>query len=123
MRAWYLTTAVNLAVMIGVGAGYLYWGRQAAQLAVELKQARAAPPRAEREWKEIAGVVRGIMPEVDVVVLSHADMAGYMKPMTMGFKAASPQVYEGLKVGDAVQFTLRGSPPRVRIVAMEKTEP
>jgi hypothetical protein len=63
------------------------------------------------------------MPEVDVLVLSHADMAGYMRPMTMGFKAASPKVYEGLKVGDNVQFTLRGIPPRVRITAIEKTEP
>jgi hypothetical protein len=43
--------------------------------------------------------------------------------MTMGFKVEKPELYAGLEVGDPVQFTLRGVPPRVRITAMEKTAP
>jgi Cu/Ag efflux protein CusF len=121
MRAWLAVIVVNLALAIGVGSGYFYWGRQAEQLAVELKAARKAPPPPEREWTDVAGVVRGIMPELGVVVLSHGDMQGYMRPMTMGFKVASPQLYQDLEVGDEVRFTLRGRPPRVSIVAMEKT--
>ena len=63
------------------------------------------------------------MPEIGVMVLSHADMPGYMRPMTMGFKVASAQLYEGLEVGDEVRFTLRGNPPRVSIVAIERAPP
>ena len=121
MRGSLFVIVVNLALAIGVGAGYFYWGRQAGQLALELKAARKAPPPAEREWKDVAGVVRGVMPELGVMVLSHADMPGYMRPMTMGFKVASPELYQGLEVGDEVRFTLRGRPPRVAIVAIEKT--
>ncbi len=123
MRAWHFVTVVNLALAIGIAAGYFYWGRQAERLSVELQAARKAPPRPEREWPNVAGVVRGVMPEIGVMVLSHADMPGYMRPMTMGFKVASAQLYEGLEVGDEVRFTLRGSPPRVSIVAIEKTPP
>jgi Cu/Ag efflux protein CusF len=123
MRAWQLVIAVNLALVIGLGGGYFWWGRQAERLALELKAARSAPTRQEAEWKNVAGVVRGVMPELGVVVLSHADMPGYMRPMTMGFKAESPKLHQGLEVGDAVQFTLRGVPPRVRITAMEKIAP
>ena len=123
MRAWHLMLVVNLAIGLGAFAGYLYWGRQAERLAVELKAARAAPARAEREWKDVAGVVRGVMPELGVIVLSHGDMPGYMRPMTMGFKVDSARLYEGLEVGDPVQFTLRGVPPRVRVVAVAKGLP
>ena len=114
---------MNLALAIGVGAGYFYWGRQAEQLALELKAARKAPPPAVREWTDVAGVVRGVMPELGVMVLSHADMPGYMRPMTMGFKVASPELYKDLEVGDEVRFTARGNPPRVSIVAIQKTVP
>jgi Cu/Ag efflux protein CusF len=120
MRTWLFVIVINLALAIGVGGGYLYWGRQAEQLAVDLKAARKAPPPPEREWADVAGVVRGVMPELGVVVLSHGDMYGYMRPMTMGFKVASPELYKDLEVGDEVRFTLRGRPPRVSIVAMEK---
>jgi Cu/Ag efflux protein CusF len=123
MRAWHFVIVVNLALAMGVGGGYFYWGRQAERLAVELKLAREAPPARQREWKDVAGVVRGVMPEVGVMVLSHADMQGYMRPMTMGFKVASPKLYEGLEVGDAVRFTLQGAPPRVQITAIQRSAP
>jgi Cu/Ag efflux protein CusF len=123
MRAWHFVAMVNLALAIGIATGYFYWGRHAERLAVELQAARKAPPRPDREWTNVAGVVRGVMPEIGVMVLSHADMPGYMRPMTMGFKVASAQLYEGLEVGDEVRFTLRGNPPRVSIVAIEKMLP
>lgn len=123
MRAWHFIGVVNRAPIPSSSAGYFYWGRQAEQLAFELKTARKAPARAEREWTNVAGVVRGVMPEVGVMVLSHGDMPGYMRPMTMGFKVAAPELYQGLEVGDEVRFTLRGQPPRVSIVAIEKISP
>lgn len=123
MKAWYFVTAVNLAAAMGVGAGYLYWGRQAERVAAELKMVKQAAPRPPKEWKDVAGVVRGVMPELGVVVLSHADIPGYMRPMTMGFKTESAKIYEGFEVGDAVQFTLKGTPPKVRITEMHKISP
>jgi Cu/Ag efflux protein CusF len=123
MRASYVVILLNLALLIGAGGGYFYWGRQAEQLAVQLAATRKAASRPEREWTNVAGVVRGVMPEVGVMVLSHGDMPGYMRPMTMGFKVASRQLYDGLEVGDEVRFTLRGQPPRVSIVSIEKILP
>jgi Cu/Ag efflux protein CusF len=123
LKAVYFIAAVNVAAAMGVGAGYLYWGRQAERVAAELRIVKQAAPRPVKEWTEVAGVVRGVMPELGVVVLSHADIPGYMRPMTMGFKAESPKVYEGFQVGDPVHFTLKGVPPKVRITAMQKISP
>ena len=110
---------VNLALALGVGWGYLWWGRQVVRLQRELVAARAQGLAAEREWT-VNGVVRAILPDLDVVVLTHEEIPGYMVPMTMGFRAASPNIYEGVRVGDAVRFTVRGAPPNVKIVAIEQ---
>jgi hypothetical protein len=40
--------------------------------------------------------------------------------MTMGFRAVAPKIYEGIRIGDAVRFTLRGAPPNVKITVLEK---
>ena len=110
---------VNLALALGVGWGYLWWGRQVVRLQRELVAARAQGLAVEREWT-VNGVVRAILPDLDVVVLTHEEIPGYMLPMTMGFRAASPNIYEGVRVGDAVRFTVRGAPPNVKIVAIDK---
>jgi Cu/Ag efflux protein CusF len=71
----------------------------------------------------VSGVVRAVLPELQVIVLTHEEIAGFMAPMTMGFRASSPTIYEGLRIGDAVRFTLRGAPPNVRIVAIDRLAP
>lgn len=119
MRAWKVVVLVNLALGLGIGGGYLWWGRQAERLERELAAARAAPT-AEREW-QVAGVVRAILPEIGVVIVTHDEIPGFMAPMTMGFRMASPKIHEAVVVGDAVRFTLRGVPPNVVITAIEKT--
>ena len=119
MRPWKVVLLLNLALALGVGWGYLWWGRQAARLQRELVAARALGSAAEREWT-VNGVVRAILPDLEVVVLTHEEIPDFMVPMTMGFRAASPKIYEGVRVGDAVRFTVRGAPPNVRIVAIEK---
>ncbi len=119
MRLWKVVLLVNLALALGVGWGYLWWGRQAARLERDLIAARSLATGIEREWT-INGVVRAILPELDVVVITHEEIPGYMAPMTMGFRAVSPKIYEGVRIGDAVRFTLRGAPPNVKVVALEK---
>lgn len=119
MRAWKVVVLLNLALALGVGWGYLWWGRWAERLARELAVARAAAPAVERQW-QVEGVVRAILPEINVIVLTHQEIPGFMAPMTMGFRAMTPKIYEGVQIGDAVRFTLRGVPPNVAITAIEK---
>ena len=119
MKIWKVVLLLNLALALGVGWGYLWWGRQAARLQRELVTARSLATAVEREWT-VNGVVRAILADLDVVVLTHEEIPGYMTPMTMGFRAVSPKIYAGVRIGDAVRFTVRGAPPNVKIVAIEK---
>ena len=119
MKIWRAVLLVKLALALGVGWGYLWWGRQVVRLQRELVAVQVLGSAAEREWT-VNGVVRAILPDLDVVVLTHEEIPGYMVPMTMGFRAASPKIYEGVRIGDAVRFTVRGAPPNVKIVAIEK---
>jgi Cu/Ag efflux protein CusF len=121
MRVWVGVLLLNLALAVGVGAGYVWWGRQAAELARELATARAATTfgGGERQYTG-EGVIRAVLPELNVIVITHADIPGYMPAMTMGFRTASPKIHETVQIGDAVRFTLRGTPPNMAIVAVEK---
>jgi len=120
MRAWKVVVLVNLALALGVGWGYLWWGQQVARLERDLAAARLLGSAGEREWT-VNGMVRAILPELEVVVITHEEIPGFMPPMTMGFRAASPTIYEGVRIGDAVRFTVRGAPPNVKIVAIDKS--
>jgi Cu/Ag efflux protein CusF len=119
MKLWKVVLVVNLALALGVGGGYLWWGRQVARLQRDLATARAQASGVEREWT-VNGVVRAILPELEVLVITHEEIPGLMAPMTMGFRASSAKIYEGVRIGDAVRFTVRGAPPNVRIIALEK---
>ena len=68
-------------------------------------------------------MVRAVLADIDVVVLTHEEIPGYMPSMTMGFRASSPKIYESVQIGDAVRFTLRGTPPNLALVAVEKVTP
>jgi Cu/Ag efflux protein CusF len=62
--------------------------------------------------------VRAVLPDLGVVVLTHEEIAGYMPPMTMGFRVHEPRLYQGLDIGETVRFTLRGVPPNLEITAI-----
>jgi Cu/Ag efflux protein CusF len=120
MRPWKVVVLVNLALLLGVGWGWVRWGRHTERLARDLEEAQAAAVGGgEREW-HVRGIVRAVVPEMDVVVLSHEDIPGYMPAMTMGFRTASAAIHQALAVGDEVRFTLRGTPPNLAITAVEK---
>jgi Cu/Ag efflux protein CusF len=122
MRMWRVVLLLNLTLAAGIGGGYLWWGRKVEQLTRELTVARAAASSTEREYKG-QGVVRAVLPDMNLIVITHDEIAGYMPAMTMGFRAASPKIHEGAAIGDAVRFTLRGTPPNLAIVAIEKAAP
>ena len=119
MRAWKGVVLINLALLVGVGWGYLFWGLRARHLDRDLAAARVAAANIEREWKA-EGVVRAILPEINVMVLTHGEIPGYMPAMTMGFRVASPKIHEAVSVGDAVRFTLQGVLPNVAVTTIEK---
>jgi Cu/Ag efflux protein CusF len=124
MRLWRVILLVNLALGLGLFLGYLAWGRDVARLGQQLEQARRqqSVAGAPRTW-QARGVVRAVLPELNVVVLTHEDLAGYMGSMTMGFRVHDPKLYAGLDIGDAVRFTLTGAPPNVEITAIAKESP
>jgi len=124
MRLWRVVVLVNLALGVGLMLGYLAWGRETTRLAGELERARGRQVVAgvERTW-QARGVVRAVLPELNVVVLTHEDLIGYMGSMTMGFRVHDPKLYEGLDIGDTVRFTLTGVPPNVEITALAKLAP
>jgi Cu/Ag efflux protein CusF len=120
MRAWKAAVLLNLALVVGVGWGYAFWGLRAARLERELAAARAAAlAGVERQWV-VEGVVRAIFPELDVLVITHGEIPDFMPAMTMGFRVASPKIQEAVSVGDEVRFTLRGVPPNVAVTAIQK---
>jgi len=120
MRAWKAVVLIDLALLVGVGWGYAFWGLREGRLERDLAEARAAAASGiERQWT-VEGVVRAIFPELGVIVLTHGDIPGYMPAMTMGFRVASPKIQEAVSVGDAVRFTLRGVLPNVAVTTIEK---
>jgi len=120
MRTWKAVVLLNLALLVGAGWGYAFWGLRAARLERELVAARAAAASGvEREWT-VEGVIRGIFPELGVLVITHGEINEFMPSMTMGFRVASPKIQEGLSAGDAVRFTVRGVPPNVAVIAIQK---
>ncbi len=120
MRLWKAILLLNLALGVGLLIGYLWWGREAARLRQETTVTfQAAIPGEERQWV-VRGVVRAVIPEQNILLLTHEDVPGLMPSMTMGFRAANPQLYKGLEVGDAIRFTLKGIPPNVTIVSITR---
>jgi len=121
MRLWKTIALLNLALGVGLLIGYLWWGREAARLRQETTVSIQAGAVAleEREWA-VRGVVRSVIPEINVLVVTHEDIPGFMPSMTMGFRAANPKLYAGLQVGDLIRFTLKGVPPNVTIIAITR---
>ena len=123
MRVWKAVLLMNLALVFGLGVGWLVWGRQTQRLVRDLEAARvAAAVVGEREYRG-TGVVRAGLVDLRLLVITHGEIPGYMPAMTMGFRTASPQILESVKPGDAVRFTLRGTPPNLVVTAIEKTAP
>lgn len=120
MRAWNAVLVINLALVVGVGWGYAFWGLRVGRLERELAEAKAAAESSvERQWT-VDGIVRASLPELGMLVLTHGEIPGFMPAMTMGFRVVSPKIQEAVSVGDAVRFTLRGVPPNVAVTTIEK---
>jgi Cu/Ag efflux protein CusF len=122
MRLWRVVLLLNLAIGAGLLVGWLAWGREIPRLERRLleSQQRVVVIGGEQTWV-VKGVVRAVIPEIQVVVLTHDEIPGFMPAgMTMGFKAKSAKILESVRTGDIVRFTLNGVPPDVQITALVK---
>ncbi len=121
MRLWKAIVLLNLALGVGLLIGYLWWGREVTRLREDTGSARPNVGILVEggEWT-VRGVVRTVIPEINVLVLTHEDIPGLMPSMTMGFRTSTPQLYSGLQAGDVIRFTLKGVPPNVTIVAITR---
>ena len=122
MAVWKVVVLLDLALAVGVASGYVWWGGQANELRRDLVEARLEAAAGPREYHG-EGVIRAVLPEMGIIVITHDQIAGYMPAMTMGFRTNSPRVSEGVTVGDAVRFTLAGVPPNLALTAIEKLGP
>jgi Cu/Ag efflux protein CusF len=122
MRLWKVVLLVDLALVLGVGGGYLWWAREVRTLRQELAAARqAADTRqaGDRSWT-VRGIVRVTLPAQGAIFITHETIPDLMPGMTMGFEAEEPKILDGLKPGDPIRFTLRQQGQRLRVVAIEK---
>lgn len=117
MRAWHAAALIDLALLVAVAGGWQAWQRE---IRADAQAAQIITLGPEREWHDLRGVVRAVVPDLGVIVLTHEEIPGYMPGMTMGFRMATPKIPESLSVGDAVRFSLRGAPPLVVLTAIEK---
>jgi Cu/Ag efflux protein CusF len=119
MKLWRAVLLLNLALAVGVLLGWLAWGREVSRLEARLNQSqRVVVIGGEQTWV-IKGVVRAVIPEIQVLVLTHDEIPGYMSAgMTRGFKVKDAKLLERAHVGDVVRFTLTGVPPDLQITAL-----
>ena len=119
MKLWRAVLLLNLALAMGVVLGWLAWGREVSRLEARLNQSqRVVVIGGEQTWV-VKGVVRAVIPEIQVLVLTHDEIPGYMSAgMTMGFKVKDAKLLERAHVGDVVFFTLTGVPPDLQITAL-----
>lgn len=115
MAIWKVVVLVNLALAVGLGWGWIFWGRP-----IERRPSTSGPGvvGGEAAW-QVRAVVRAVLAEAGVVVVTHEEIPGLMAPMTMGFRLASPDLAARVAAGDEVRLTLRGAPPDVLVTAIE----
>jgi Cu/Ag efflux protein CusF len=121
MRLWRVVILLNLALGAGLFLGYILWGRPLARLAPAQSATRQSPtPPGIEQAFSARGVVRGVIPEIGVIVITHEDIAGFMPAMTMGFSTSDPALLSAVETGDIVRFTLRGVPPKLTITGLTR---
>jgi Cu/Ag efflux protein CusF len=120
MRLWKVVLLLNIALLVGVGLGYLRWAREVRSLHDEVARLRAeAAGPSPRSWT-VRGIVRSVVPKLGAVFLTHEAMPGLMDAMTMGFETDDAKLLDGLAPGDTVRFTVRKDGERLVLVMIEK---
>jgi Cu/Ag efflux protein CusF len=120
MRLWKVVVLLNVALVVGVGLGYLRWTREVRGLRDEVARLRAEATRPNPPSWMVRGIVRSVIPKLGSIFLTHEAMPGLMQGMTMGFEVEDPKILDGLAPGDPVRFTVRRDGDRLVLVTIEK---
>lgn len=124
MRLYKAVLLANLAFALGLLGGYPWWreavDRAGRERAVP-QQATTASPAADRRWT-VKGIVRKVDPKTNLLLVTHEEIPGVMRAMTMGFPANNPKLLRGLRPGDLIEFTLQKTGGELQIVAILKEE-
>jgi hypothetical protein len=120
MRTWQAVVLLNLALAVGLGAGYGLWGRHLTALDAEIDALAAQVDQLRRERDALAagaaaglqqwegrGIVRGAYPQL--VVITHEDIAGALPARTTGFRISRSADRTHAKAGEPVRFWLQGT--------------
>jgi len=121
MRLWRAIVLMTLALLVGIGLGYVRWGREARQL----RETAALPPEQRLQSAEpgrwtARGVVRILLKDQGVIFLTHEAIPGVMSGATRAFQAANPQLLASFSPGDPVRFTLERRGKGHLLVAIER---
>jgi Cu/Ag efflux protein CusF len=123
VRLWRAIVLMSLALVLGIGVGYVRWGRENRQLREMLARTSELVPRPPAgdpgRWSA-RGVVRIILADQAVVFLTHEPIPGLMAGTTRAFTATSPGLLGSVAPGDSVRFTLERRRGRVLLVGIER---
>jgi Cu/Ag efflux protein CusF len=123
VRLYKAIVLANLALVVGLLAGSLWWRQEVARLEREVERARQAPtPGAGPASWTVRGIVRGSQPRDRAVVITHEPVPGLMGAMTIAFRLADPRLTTGLAPGDRVEFTLVATGQELLVVTLRKVE-
>src|SRR5262249_56560865 len=91
---WRAIVLMTLALMIGLGLGYVRWGREARRLreAPALASDARQQPAGEARRATARGVVRILLRDQAIVFLTHETIAGHLPGATRAFPVASPKL-------------------------------
>jgi Cu/Ag efflux protein CusF len=124
MRLYKAVILVNLAFALGLLSGYLWWQGEVERLRRDLNAARqttAARPEPGQSWT-LKGIIRGVLTQESIVVVTHEPVPGVMSAMTMGFRVGDARLMRGLEAGDRVEFTVVATGTDLVVVALGKDQ-
>jgi Cu/Ag efflux protein CusF len=122
MPVYGIVILVNLALAVGVLAGYLWRQSEVDALRNELNRTRLGVLERgtqPRQWS-VSGIVRGTLPDRGALVVTHEPIPELMGAMTMAFSVADRRLLGATCAGDRIRFTLVRRDRDLIVVAVER---
>jgi Cu/Ag efflux protein CusF len=122
MAVYRVVILVNLALAVGVLAGYLWRQNEVDSLRNDLARARLATlerAKERRQWSA-NGIVRGPLPDRGALVITHEPIGDLMGAMTMAFSVADRRLLDAARAGERVRFTVVERDRDLIVVGVER---
>lgn len=122
MPVYRILILVNLALAVGVLAGYLWRQSEVDALRNDLNRVRLGTlerTTQPRQWS-VSGIVRGTLPDRGALVVTHEPIRELMGAMTMAFSVADRTLLGATRAGDRIRFTLVRRDRDLIVVAVER---